>query len=104
MRKNKLLFFWLICISLPGPSLFAQVDSIINIYADRFPQEKLHLHFDRSVYSKGETIWFKAYLMSGSKASDLSKTLYADWYDATGRLVAHNSFPVFGASAKGQFE
>ncbi len=105
MRKNKLLFFWLISMSLYNPCLFAQQpDSVINIYSERFPLEKLHLHFDRSVYSKGETIWFKAYLMTGSKASDLSKTFYADWYDATGKLVAHNSFPVFGASAKGQFE
>lgn len=81
-----------------------KIDSILNIYSDRFQQEKMHLHFDKSVYNKGETIWFKAYLMAGSAASDLSKNFYADWYDATGKLIAHNLFPVFEASAKGQFD
>ena len=85
-------------------SLFAQeVDSVINIYGDQFQQEKIHIHFDKSVYNKGETIWFKAYLMAGAEASNLSKTFYADWYDAKGQLIGHTLFPVSGSSAKGQF-
>jgi len=84
--------------------LFAQeVDSVINIYGDQFQQEKIHIHFDKSVYNKGETIWFKVYLMAGFEASNLSKNFYADWYDAKGQLIAHNLFPVSGSSAKGQF-
>ena len=84
--------------------LFAQeIDSVINIYGDQFQQEKIHLHLDKSVYNKGETIWFKAYLMSGLEASNLSKNLYADWYDTKGKLIAHTLFPVSGSSAKGQF-
>ncbi len=84
--------------------LFAQdVDSVINIYGDQFQQEKIHIHFDKFVYNKGETIWFKAYLMAGFEASNLSKNFYADWYDAKGNLIAHTLFPVSGSSAKGQF-
>ncbi len=75
----------------------------MGIYNDRFTQEKIHLHFDKSVYAKGETIWFKAYLMNGNEAAVISKNLYADWYDANGKLIAHTASPVFEASAKGQF-
>ncbi len=101
-------FFQTLCsiilLLFTNNNLFSQnIDSIINIYGDNFQQEKVHLHFDKSVYNKGETIWFKAYLMAGSDVSNLSKNFYADWYDATGKLIAHNLFPVFGSSAKGQF-
>jgi len=81
-----------------------EIDSVINIYGNQFQQEKIHIHFDKSVYNKGETIWFKAYLMAGSESSNLSKTIYTDWYDAKGKLIAHHLYPVFGSSAKGQFD
>ncbi len=102
---KKLLLCFIILVSLPLSALFAQkIDSVLSVYNEHFQQEKIHLHFDKSVYNKGETIWFKAYLMTGSVVSDLSKNFYADWYDASGKLIAHNVFPVFGASAKGQFD
>jgi len=85
-------------------SISQQVDSVLSVYADQFQQEKIHIHFDKVAYDKGETIWFKAYLMSGSEPSNISKNFYADWYDASGKLIAHHVFPVFDASAKGQFD
>jgi hypothetical protein len=81
-----------------------QIDSVLNIYSDQFQQEKIHIHFDKNAYNQGETIWFKAYLMAGLEPSGISKIFYADWYDANGKLIAHNFFPVFEASAKGQFD
>jgi len=37
----------------------------INSQLSLFPQEKLHLHIDRTMYVPGERIWFKAYLTDG---------------------------------------
>ena len=74
------------------------------MYADRFPQEKIYLHFDRSVYNKGETIWFKAYLLAGFDPSTYSRNIYFDWFDANGRLLRHTAAPIYEASAKGQFD
>ncbi|MDR2586421.1 MAG: TonB-dependent receptor, partial [Prevotellaceae bacterium] len=31
-----------------------------------FPQEKLHLHIDKSYYLSGEKIWFRAYLVDAT--------------------------------------
>ena len=104
MKNLYLSLCSLLVLSFVSDRLFAQeIDSVINIYNDQFQQEKVHLHFDKSVYNKDETIWFKAYLMAGNETSNLSKNFYADWYDAKGKLIAHTLFPVFGASAKGQF-
>lgn len=57
---------------LSGMAVFAQgkpflsVDSIAgNFYRQRmtYPQEKIHLHMDKSHYVSGEKIWFRIYLV-----------------------------------------
>jgi hypothetical protein len=80
------------------------VDSILEVNSERFPQEKVYLHLDRGAYAPGETIWFKAYLLAGFEPSTLSRNLYFDWYDASGRLLGHMAAPVLEASARGQFD
>jgi len=95
---------YLVLLLLPLSVFSQELDSILNTYGEHFPQEKIHFHFDKSVYGKGETIWFKAYLMTGTRPSDWSKNLYADWYDDNGTLIDHQVYPVFGASAKGRID
>ena len=97
----RLLFFFTILIS---KSFAQRIDSTLAIYANQFPQEKMYLQYDKPVYSPGETIWFKAYLMSGVMPSDISKNGYADLYDADGRLLAHSVFPIVEGSFHGQFD
>lgn len=71
--------------------------------AENFQQEKIHLHFDKSLYNKGETIWYKAYLVAGDDLSDYSKTMYFDWYDESGNLIKHITAAIFESTARGQF-
>ncbi|MEI6569626.1 MAG: hypothetical protein WCR20_23315, partial [Verrucomicrobiota bacterium] len=59
-----------------------QIDSMMSVYADRAAPEKIHIHFDKSIYNKAETIWYKIYLMQGSDTAAISKNVYLDWYDA----------------------
>ena len=54
-----------------------KTDSMMSVYAENYPQEKLHVHFDKSVYNAGETIWFKAYIFSGAYPSPISRNFYA---------------------------
>ncbi|MFY7901104.1 MAG: hypothetical protein ACOVNY_13030, partial [Chitinophagaceae bacterium] len=73
-------------------------------YAEDFQQEKIHIHFDKSIYNRGETIWYKSYLVTGIDPSTYSKNFYVDWFDDKGRLLKHTMAPVFEASARGQFD
>ncbi len=83
----------------------AQVlDSMLAVYKENYQQEKLHIHFDKGLYSKGETIWGKAYILAGEGLSDYSRNFYADWYDDAGQLIKHTVHPIFESSAKLQFE
>jgi len=104
MKHFFLSFCCFLFLSFQSIPLFSQkIDSTLSVYSDNFQQEKVHLHFDKSVYNKGETIWFKAYVMAGSDLSDYSKNFYVDWFDPAGKLLKHSMVPMFESSAKGQF-
>jgi hypothetical protein len=81
-----------------------QIDSTIAIYGDVYGQERMYLHFDKSSYAAGETIWFKAYLMKAIFPADESKSLYVDWTDENGKLLLHCISPVQDAISFGQFD
>jgi hypothetical protein len=82
-----------------------RIDSMINVYGERFPQEKVHVHFDKGVYNPGETIWFKAYIQAGFLPSNISKNFYAELIDpATGKLLQRKVLPVYESSTASHFE
>jgi hypothetical protein len=81
-----------------------QIDSMMDVYRDYFPQEKVHVHFDKSYYNPGETIWFKAYLMSGTTLSGISKNFYAELVNEKGMVVQKIAAPVISASAAASFQ
>ncbi len=86
-------------------NLFAQnIDSVLSVYGSDYQQEKVHVHFDKSIYNKGETIWYKTYLLAGVAPSPFSKNMYVDFFDAGGNLLRHIASPLFESSAKGQFD
>ncbi len=80
------------------------IDATIEKYGNDFGQEKAYLHYDKSTYATGETIWYKAYLMNGLYAADESKTFYVDWSDDKGKLISHSIIPIVYATAAGQFD
>jgi hypothetical protein len=87
--------------------LFAGAQNIENnleTYAKDFTQERIYLHYDKSSYAPGETIWFKTYLMETIFPADKSKTVYIDWTDENGKLLLHSISPVQDGTSFGQFD
>lgn len=80
------------------------LDSTLARYGSDYQQERVYVQFDKGLYTAGETIWFKAYLMAGIDPSLISKNFYIDWSDADGNILAHESSPIIEASARGQFD
>jgi len=69
MKRYKSLFFCLIAYA----AVYAQNTDSLRVRYDYFSQylspEKLYLHVDRSIFTPGETIWFKGYLENKSYQS-----------------------------------
>lgn len=81
-----------------------QLGDYLPSYISQYRPEKLHMHFDKSAYNRGETIWYKSYIVTGGRLSDFSRNFYVDWYDQLGKLLTHTVQPVFESSARGQFD
>ena len=45
-----------------------------------FPNEKIHLHTDRSLYGWGDTLWFRAYLVNAinNQPEKTSRYIYTE--------------------------
>lgn len=97
-------FIVIFFLSSYGTSRAQLLDSVMAVYDAQFPIEKMHIHFDKSVYNKEETIFYKIYILSGSELSLLSKNVYVEWYDTTGRMIKQTVAPLFQSTAKGAFE
>ncbi len=95
------LFFW----GMVSSRVVAQeIDSIMDAHANIFPKEKMHIHFDKQLYNKEETIWYKLYLLAEYMPSPLSKNVYVNWYDTEGKMLRQTVAPLFQATAKGSFD
>lgn len=96
----------LICFSttLPLFALCQQIDSMMTVYADSLPVEKIHVHFDKSAYNKEETIWYKIYILDSEGLTSLSKNVYVEWFDQAGKMIRRTASPLFASTSKGSFE
>ncbi|MES1221028.1 MAG: hypothetical protein ABUT20_36345, partial [Bacteroidota bacterium] len=98
-------WFLFCCLFCTGSIAYAQnIDSTIAVYGDKYSQERMYLHFDKPSYSAGETVWFKVYMMDAIYPAGVSKTVYLDWTDNTGKLLLHSVFPLANGLSNGQFD
>lgn len=104
MNRKLLLLFVIAFYFSPLFSSGQMIDSMMKVYAARFPQEKLYLQFDKKAYNPGERIWFKAYLFSGFDPSPFSKNLYTELYDAYGNMILRNTSPFIESTSVGSFD
>ena len=65
-------------------------------WKNALPQEKVYLHLDNTGYFKGETIWFKSYVVrtDTERRGNLSNVLYVDLVSPTGDVMAHKKIYV----------
>ncbi len=103
IRKPFFLLFVAVYFS-PFFSSGQTIDSMMKVYAARFPQEKIYLQLDKKAYNPGERIWYKAYIFTGFDPSPFSKNFYAELYDAGGNLILRNTGPIAESCAIGSFD
>jgi hypothetical protein len=99
---------FLLLIFLSVISFFAVnaqgLDSMIKVYAEQVPDQKVHVHFDKDVYLAGETIWFKTYLFSGFSLAVNSKNFYAELINDKGIVLQRKVYPLIESAAAGNFD
>ncbi|MES2372057.1 MAG: hypothetical protein V4557_05720 [Bacteroidota bacterium] len=103
MNSRSLLLMLVGILYAIGAARAQAIELLLKQYDTKVPQEKIHIHFDNNLYTPGQTIWYKAYLLKGNEPSDLSKNLYIDWFDEKGKFVDRLIGPIVGSTASGSF-
>ncbi len=89
--KRFILFFFNLSFLVNAQEVITHVAIQDSIYSQLalFPQEKIHLHTDRSMYVPGEKIWFKAYIVDAMShlSPTYSQYVYVELIDASDSLV-----------------
>ncbi|SDC16957.1 hypothetical protein [Niabella drilacis] len=87
-----------------APASGQDLTTRLETWNEKNPIEKAYLHLDRETYFSGQTIWFKAYFMSGFLPSAANSTLFVELLNNQSALVIKKIVPVFGALSYGQFD
>ena len=84
--SNWFLLLFILSLSL---NTFAQdkAEKALQKLELNYPQEKVHLLFNKDHYVVGENIWFKSFVFEGYNRSEISTTLFVELYDSTKKLI-----------------
>lgn len=80
-------------------NLAKQVSTTISDFHDKYPQEKVFLQTDRTVYAQGETIWMKGWVTLDGKPTYLSRILYIDLVDESGTVLDKKMYKLDSLSS-----
>ncbi|MBE9586640.1 TonB-dependent receptor plug domain-containing protein [Mucilaginibacter sp. JRF] len=83
-----------------------KITALLTRYANKFPQQKVHLHLDRNYAAAGDTLNFKAYVVMAEnhRLSDTSKILYIDLLDADNGYSTTLNYQIEAGTASGTIE
>lgn len=85
-------------------SAFSQTpESLLQKVQQQYAAEKIYLHYDKSFYVAGESVWFKAYIMEGYMPSVKSTVIAIELLNDSGRMIDKKMLPVSGSTAIGDF-
>jgi hypothetical protein len=100
------LFFWMFISPLwaqvAPPTDVNEAVARVQKYMENYPNEKIHLHFDKPYYAVGDTIWFKAYVTSNLNDYEWSKIAYVEVFNSTDSLMQTIKLPLVDHGGSGQ--
>lgn len=94
----------LLTLTMSGQTVFETYFDKAKTFAESFPREKVHLHFDNTSYYQGDSIWFKAYVVTvgDNKYSKISKPLYVELVDQLGNVMERQIVKLTEGQGEGQ--
>lgn len=85
-------------------TIFSRYFCYAQNFADSYPREKVSLHLDNASYYLGDTIWFKAYVVTAEQnlPTTISKPLYVELLDQLGNVVERQIIQLTDGEGTGQ--
>lgn len=85
-------------------TIFSRYFRYAQNFADSYPREKVSLHLDNASNYLGDTIWFKAYVVTAEQnlPTTISKPLYVELLDQLGNVVERQIIQLTDGEGTGQ--
>ena len=95
MNQRLKTILLLLAVALSANAQHA-LDSIKNMLLNAPVQEKIYLHLDNQCYFKGDTIWYKAYVVRADNLTytDMSRILYVELVSPDGMVVERQNIII----------
>lgn len=99
-KITSLLLFWLLFLDASGQ------DSISRVQEVKPLRENIHLHLNKTVFAKGEHLWFQAYVQDKNSGmpSFTTTNLHVGIFDKNQGLVTKKMFMVKNGVGSGDFK
>jgi len=96
MKMMRLLFLCILLATTAKASSQARLDSIRQMLEHAPVQEKVYLHLDNNCYFKGDTIWYRSYVVRADNLdyTDMSHILYVELLSPDGLVVERQNIIV----------
>jgi len=109
MKNTGAFFVSVLAFLLSAVHLFAQEKPDFDTLTGKLtsyalaPPEKVYVHTDKDSYARGETIWFKAYLLDGitHNTTAMSRVIYVELIDSKEEIIAQQKLYVAALGAAG---
>lgn len=80
-----------------------KAEKAIQKFEQEYPQEKIHLLFNKDHYVAGENLWFKSFVFDGYSRSNISTSLFVELYDNNKKLIDKKMVPLLKGEGSGSF-
>lgn len=80
-----------------------KAEKALEKFEQIYPQEKIHLLFNKDHYVAGENLWFKSFVFDGYNRSNISTSLFVELYDSDKRLIDKKMISLLKGEGSGSF-
>src|ERR1022692_5126046 len=107
MKLHPLIYAIIACalFSFIGDDPIAdRIQAALEAHFKKYPQEKIYVLTDKPAYSIGQTIWYKIYATVYGNPATLSKIVYVQLVDPSGKIIIQNKLALTGGNAHGDMQ
>lgn len=99
--SKKLISFLFILLALGNFQAQDKAEKALEIFSEKYPQEKIHLVFNKNSFVAGENLWFKSFVFNGYELSAISTSLFVELYDSNKTQISKKILPLINGQGNG---
>ncbi|UMQ42864.1 hypothetical protein MKS83_04040 [Chryseobacterium sp. Y16C] len=101
--SKKLISFLFMIVAATCFRAQDKAEKVLELFSEKYPQEKVHLVFNKNSFIAGENLWFKSFVFDGYDISDISTSLFVELYDSNKVQIDKKIVPLINGQGSGNF-